>query len=83
MGLEKYKWILYGDDDTIWFPDNVLRLVNSLDHTMPYFLTDHIWFPEWKGGARSVLHHKRTSALSACQSPACCSPPCAGLHPCP
>lgn len=50
IGLENYRWILYGDDDTVWFPDNVLRLVNGLDHNMPYLLSDHMWFPEWKGG---------------------------------
>lgn len=75
VGLEKYKWILYGDDDTIWFPDNVLRLVNSLDHTMPYFLTDHIWFPEWKGGARSVLHDQ------AYQCTLCMPEPCLLFSP--
>ena len=49
LGIDSYKWILYGDDDTVWFPDVILRLVNRLDHDTPYFLTDHIWFPEWKG----------------------------------
>ena len=49
LGIDSYKWILYGDDDTVWFPDVILKLVNRLDHETPYFLTDHIWFPEWKG----------------------------------
>lgn len=59
MGLNNYKWILYGDDDTVFFPQNVLDLVNSLDHEMPYYLTDHLWFPEWKGE-----HVQRCSVLS-------------------
>ena len=50
VGIDNYKWLLYGDDDTVWFPENVLRLVNGLDHTMPFVLSDHMWFPEWKGG---------------------------------
>ena len=50
IGLDSYSYILYGDDDTVWFPENVLRLVNGLDHTMPFVLSDHMWFPEWKGG---------------------------------
>ena len=56
VGLDNYKWILYGDDDTVWFPANVLKLVNGLDHDMPYFLSDHLWFPEWKG-ALALLPH--------------------------
>ncbi|KAK9799721.1 hypothetical protein WJX73_004054 [Symbiochloris irregularis] len=59
VGLDNYTWILYGDDDTIWFPDNVLRLVNGLDHDTPYFLTDHIWFPEWKGRRDRNIHASR------------------------
>ena len=51
VGLDNFKWILYGDDDTVFFPQNVLDLVNGLDHNMPYYLTDHLWFPEWKGAA--------------------------------
>lgn len=47
ISMDKYKWILYGDDDTVWVPENVLKMLNGLDHTMPYFLSDHIWFPEW------------------------------------
>lgn len=49
ISMDKYKWILYGDDDTVWVPENVLKMLNGLDHTMPYFLSDHIWFPEWHG----------------------------------
>ena len=59
LGIDSYRWILYGDDDTVWFPDVILKLVNRMDHETPYFLTDHIWFPEWKGdsphGARQHL----------------------------
>ena len=37
--------MLFGDDDTVFYVDNVLRLLETLDHTMPYILSDHIWFP--------------------------------------
>ena len=37
--------MLFGDDDTVFYIDNVLRLLETLDHTMPYILSDHIWFP--------------------------------------
>lgn len=43
-GLDSYKWMLYGDDDTVFYLDNVLRMLEPLDPAMPYFITDHIWF---------------------------------------
>ena len=45
LGAEdSYKWMLYGDDDTVFYVDNVMRMLEALDHTVPYFITDHIWF---------------------------------------
>ena len=41
---DSYKWMLYGDDDTVFYVDNVMRMLEGLDDTMPYFITDHIWF---------------------------------------
>lgn len=32
------KWILYGDDDTIFFTHGVNKLLEGLDHNMPYFI---------------------------------------------
>lgn len=34
-----YKWILYGDDDTVWFVGGVLDLVKDLDPEIPYIVT--------------------------------------------
>ena len=34
-----YKWILYGDDDTFFFVDGVLELLQDFDHSLPYFIT--------------------------------------------
>lgn len=44
-GIDSYKWMLFGDDDTVFYVDNALRLLETLDHNMPYILSDHIWFP--------------------------------------
>ena len=44
-GIDSYKWMLFGDDDTTFFVDNALRLLETLDHTIPYILSDHMWFP--------------------------------------
>ena len=36
---DSYKWLLYGDDDTVWFMDGVLRFLEDLDPEMPYFIS--------------------------------------------
>ena len=43
---DSYKWLLYGDDDTMWFIEGVLKYVQTLDHDLPYFVT---------GGLASML----------------------------
>ena len=57
-GADSYKWMLYGDDDTVFYLDNVLRMLQPLDHTMPYFITDHIWFLRslTEGVATLIVH---------------------------
>ena len=37
-----FKWLLYGDDDTQWFTDGVLKLVKDLDYDLPYFVTGEL-----------------------------------------
>ena len=55
-GIDSYKWILFGDDDTVFYVDNALRMLETLDHTMPYILSDHIWFPtDLKGRSHLLL----------------------------
>ncbi|GIL79929.1 hypothetical protein Vretifemale_9167 [Volvox reticuliferus] len=39
-----YKWMLYGDDDTVFFMDAVKKLVSNLDHELPIALSDNLWF---------------------------------------
>lgn len=52
LGSDSFSWILYGDDDTFFNVDAALRMVNALNHTQPYLLTDNVWFPA-ADGARS------------------------------
>ena len=56
-GAQSYKWILYGDDDTLFAVENVLRVLEGLDHNMPYLLTDSLWWPEGARGAHHCCHH--------------------------
>ena len=36
---DSYKWLLYGDDDTIWFMESVMNLLQDFDPDLPYFIT--------------------------------------------
>lgn len=49
MGLDSFKWVLYGDDDTVFFIDGALKMLENLDHNMPYLLSDDVWFVEDDG----------------------------------
>ena len=49
IGSDNFRWMLFGDDDTVFLIDNVLNLLAYLDPTVPYFMTDHLWYPETVG----------------------------------
>ena len=36
---DSYKWILYGDDDTMWFVEGLLPFLEDFDPELPYFVT--------------------------------------------
>ncbi|KAK9848859.1 hypothetical protein WJX84_012447 [Apatococcus fuscideae] len=48
---DTYKWLLYGDDDTVWFLEGVMSMLEDLDPDMPYFITDHMWWSNTPGRA--------------------------------
>ena len=56
--------MLYGDDDTVFFIDNALEMLEGLDHNMPYFLTDNLWFPD-QFGASLYMHDPQSDLCSA------------------
>ena len=60
IGPDKFKWMLFGDDDTVFLIDNVLHLLPHLDSSVPYFMTDHLWYPESPGelSTTQCMHHK-------------------------
>lgn len=49
IGPDNFKWMLFGDDDTVFLIDNVLNLLPHLDPVVPYFMTDHLWYPDTVG----------------------------------
>lgn len=63
-----YKWILYGDDDTVFFQDNVIAMLGTLDHRQPYLLSDCLWWPEGGNGKSSGVSKNAYARASFCTS---------------
>ncbi|XP_021849267.1 uncharacterized protein [Spinacia oleracea] len=38
MGLEDVRWYVMGDDDTVFFPDNLVRVLQKYDHNKMYYI---------------------------------------------
>lgn len=38
LGLPGVRWFVMGDDDTVFFPDNLLAVLNKFDHRQPYYI---------------------------------------------
>lgn len=58
---DSYKWMLYGDDDTLFFKEAALELLAPFDHDLPYAVTDNIWF-EADVSARPPFRHPALDA---------------------
>ncbi|KAG2491057.1 hypothetical protein HYH03_010503 [Edaphochlamys debaryana] len=41
---ETYKWMLYGDDDTLFYMPGVLKLLAHFDPNQPLAITDNLWY---------------------------------------
>ncbi|GFR41913.1 hypothetical protein Agub_g2705 [Astrephomene gubernaculifera] len=39
-----YKWMLYGDDDTLFFMRGVQQLLSNFDPELPLALSDNLWY---------------------------------------
>ena len=71
-GIDTYKWMLFGDDDTVFYVDNILRMLETLDHTMPYILSDHIWFPTDLESNALMLLPWHCLVMPSCAACICC-----------
>lgn len=38
LGLPDVDWFVLGDDDTLFFPDNLIRVLSKYDHTKMYYI---------------------------------------------
>ena len=79
---DSYKWLLYGDDDTLFFPHALKHTLQDLDPNVPYFLTGAVLLVlpcqpqqllEQAAAPSSVSERIRTTAglLGACMACAC------------
>ncbi|KAK8963599.1 hypothetical protein KSP40_PGU004853 [Platanthera guangdongensis] len=41
LGLDDVRWFVMGDDDTVFFPDNLVCVLNMFDHRQPYYIGSH------------------------------------------
>ena len=81
IGPDNFKWMLFGYDDTIFFIDNVLNLLPHLDPTVPYFMTDHLWYPDTAGKTCLVTAvHLATQVLLLFAALLCSSSPQQSLY---
>ncbi|DBB15395.1 TPA: hypothetical protein ACH3X3_003627 [Trebouxia sp. C0006] len=62
MGLDSFKWVLYGDDDTVFFVDGALDMLENLDYNMPYLLSDDVWFVEDDAQGKQINTHPNRRA---------------------
>ena len=46
VGVDSYKWMLIGEDDTVFFVDNAMKLLQHLDHNVLYFLSNNIQYAQ-------------------------------------
>jgi hypothetical protein len=60
-----FKWLLVGDDDTVFFRAPVKQALEHFDHTLPYFLTDSFFNqgqrPRWDVPTCLPCHSNNTS----------------------
>ncbi|XP_074572004.1 uncharacterized protein LOC141828471 [Curcuma longa] len=38
LGLPNVRWFVMGDDDTVFLPDNLARVLSRFDHRQPYYI---------------------------------------------
>ncbi|KAJ4773830.1 fringe-like protein (DUF604) [Rhynchospora pubera] len=41
LDLPDVRWFVMGDDDTVFIPDNLVRVLSKFDHRQPYYIGSH------------------------------------------
>lgn len=76
-----YKWMLFGDDDTIWLMKNVERLLENYDHRLPYAISDYMYFGKTFGTENTVYEeHNRPWSDGSWHAGSTTAPRCLPCH---
>ena len=70
-----FKWLLQGEDTTVFFKATVKKLLQQYDHTIPYLLTDCKWTktrPPSEIPACRPCHHPSSFGCPCTPTRACC-----------
>lgn len=62
----QYSWMLYGDDDTLFFIDSVSELLQDFDPSLPYVITDHYWWADEPDSESHFHPHERAPRCLPC-----------------
>ncbi|KAA6418042.1 MAG: hypothetical protein FRX49_11960 [Trebouxia sp. A1-2] len=63
----EYEWMLYGHDDTFFFVDGALDLLQDFDPSLPYIITDHFWWSDEPSHNTDLYHpHERAPHCLPC-----------------
>ncbi|DBA79457.1 TPA: hypothetical protein ACH3X2_007729 [Trebouxia sp. C0005] len=62
----QYSWLLYGDDDTLFFVDSVSELLQDFDPSLPYVITDHYWWADEPDSDNHFHPHERAPRCLPC-----------------
>ncbi|CAH9100955.1 unnamed protein product [Cuscuta epithymum] len=41
LGMENVRWFVMGDDDTVFFPENLVTVLSKYDHRQMYYIGSH------------------------------------------
>jgi hypothetical protein len=76
-----YKWMLGGDDDTIYYLPNVMSMLSQYNHSLPYFISGNLLFTSlafnrnetpFTNGNKNFQHpHQYAPRCLPCHHPQC------------
>ncbi|WOL09977.1 hypothetical protein Cni_G18731 [Canna indica] len=76
LGLPNVRWFVMGDDDTVFLPDNLARVLSRFDHRQPYYIGSlseshiqniHLSYCMAYGGGGFAISASLAAALSKVQ----------------
>ena len=64
-----FRWMLFGDDDTIFFVDSVLEFLQDFDPDLPYFISGGALAPWLPVPVRRAVRSQFVWLGAACCAP--------------